>query len=88
VVADDLVQRAEGFVHQQDVGIEGQRPGDRGPLLHAARKLPGIFLAEALQVHQRQLRSTRSFCSAGKAHDLQRQRDVPAMVRQGYSPAA
>ena len=48
-VAHDLIQRAEGFVHQQDIGIKGQRPGDAGPLLHAARKLPGKLLAEARQ---------------------------------------
>jgi hypothetical protein len=51
-VAHDLVQRAEGFVHQQDVGVEGQRPRDRGALLHAARKLPGKLLLEAGQFHQ------------------------------------
>ena len=51
-VADDLVERAERLVHQQDVGVEGQRPGDRGALLHAARELPGIFLLEAGEVDE------------------------------------
>ena len=52
VVADDLVERAERLVHQQQVGIEGQRAGDRGALLHAARQLPGKFLLEAGEVDQ------------------------------------
>ncbi len=47
VVANDLVERAEGLVHQQKIGVEGERAGDRGALLHAARKLPGIFLARS-----------------------------------------
>ena len=47
LVAHDLVERAERLVHQQQVGIEGQRAGDRGALLHAARQLPGILLARS-----------------------------------------
>ena len=54
VVADDLVERAERLVHQQQVGIEGQRAGDRGALLHAAGELPGKFLLEAGEVDQLQ----------------------------------
>ena len=52
VVADDLVERAEGLVHQQQIGIEGQRAGDRGALLHAARELPGKFVLEALEIDE------------------------------------
>ena len=52
VVAHDLVERAERLVHQQQVGVEGERPGDRGALLHAARQLPGIFLLEAREVDE------------------------------------
>ena len=40
MVAHNLVERAEGLVHQQQAGIEGERARNRGPLLHAARKLP------------------------------------------------
>ncbi len=36
MVADDFVQRAKRFVHQEKIGIEGERTGDRGALLHAA----------------------------------------------------
>src|SRR3712207_8825717 len=34
------VQRPEGLVHQQDVGVVGERPGDGRPLAHAAGELP------------------------------------------------
>src|SRR5271165_1161394 len=36
-VARDLVERAEGFVHQQQARLERQRAGDRHALLHPAR---------------------------------------------------
>ena len=40
MVAGDLVKRAEGLVHEQEIGLEAERAGDRDALLHAARKLP------------------------------------------------
>ena len=52
VVAHDLVERAERLVHQEQVGVEGERTGDRGALLHAAGELPGIFLLEAGEVDE------------------------------------
>ena len=52
MVADDLVERAERLVHQQQIGIEGQRAGDRGALLHAARQLPGKLALEAGEIDQ------------------------------------
>ena len=51
-VADDLVERAERLVHQQQIGIERQRARDRGALLHAARQLPRELLAEAGEVDE------------------------------------
>ena len=33
------VERAEGLVHQQDLGIVGERAGDRDALHHAAGEL-------------------------------------------------
>ena len=56
VVAHDFVERAEGFVHQKDIGIEGQRPRDRGALLHPPRQLPGIFPPEPVKLNQLQHR--------------------------------
>ena len=38
-VARDGVERAERLVHQQHLGVLGQRPGQRGALAHAARQL-------------------------------------------------
>jgi hypothetical protein len=35
------VEAGEGLVHQQDLGLDRQRPGERHPLAHAARELPG-----------------------------------------------
>src|SRR5947207_9603981 len=40
------VECAERLVHQQDPGIDGERAGDRGALLHAARELRGIAVLE------------------------------------------
>ena len=44
-----VVERAEGLVEEQDGRIVGERPGDRGALLHAARELLRIVLLEAAQ---------------------------------------
>src|SRR3546814_21123345 len=57
VVAGDLVERPERLVHQEEIGLEAERAGDRDALLHAARELPGKLLLEAAEVHQLQVRS-------------------------------
>src|SRR5574337_1279880 len=46
-----VVERAEGLVHEQDLGVVGQGPGNRRALLHAARELLGEMLLEATQPH-------------------------------------
>ena len=46
------VERAERLVHQQRAGIESERTGDRGTLLHAAGKLGRVALLETRQSHQ------------------------------------
>ena len=51
-VAGHGVQRAEGLVHEQHVGLLGQRPGQGDPLAHAARELVGLLVDEAVQAHQ------------------------------------
>ena len=90
VVAHDLVERAERLVHQQQIGVEGERAGDRGALLHAARELPGIFLLEAGEVDelQRALDARLLLCrleipmiSSGSA-------TLRSMVRHGNSAGA
>ncbi|KNA06328.1 hypothetical protein SOVF_182090 [Spinacia oleracea] len=77
MIADDFVERAEGFVHQQQVGIEGERAGDGGTLLHAAGKLPGVFLAETFEVDEVH-RAVDAFAllGLGVTHDFERQSDV------------
>ena len=43
------VERAEGLVHQDDVGVERQRLRQRRALAHAARELVRIAVAEAAE---------------------------------------
>ena len=52
--ADERVERGEGLVHEQDVGLGGQGPGQADPLLHATRELTGLVAAPPLQAHQGQ----------------------------------
>ena len=47
-----LVQRSEGLVHQDEVGVHGEGTGDGHTLLHAARDLIGIVCLEAAQPDQ------------------------------------
>ncbi|MNC33860.1 hypothetical protein D3C75_822700 [compost metagenome] len=46
------VQRAEGLIHQQNLRVGYQRPGNRRPLGHTPGKLLRVGVAEALQLHQ------------------------------------
>ena len=48
------VERGEGLVHQQHIGVDGQRPGEVDALAHAARELAGVVLGEAGEAHQLQ----------------------------------
>ncbi|MPN63591.1 hypothetical protein SDC9_211355 [bioreactor metagenome] len=49
------IQRGSGLVRQQQHRVTGQRDGNDNALLHAARKLMGIFsLPLRLQPHRRQ----------------------------------
>ncbi len=49
------VQRAEGFVHQQHLGLHGQGPGDADPLFHAVGDLIGLAIQGMGHVHQIQI---------------------------------
>jgi hypothetical protein len=85
-LARDLVERAEGFVHQKDLGFQHQRAGDGDALLHAARKLRGLGILEALQADQPDQRLGAAF--GGDARDLDGQRHVfthraPRQQRRG-----
>ena len=77
--AQPPVQGTEGFVHQHQVGLEHQRPGDGDALLLAAGQLPRPAVLEALQLHeiQRTLHPLGPFRSRQVAH-FQRERQVAA----------
>ena len=47
--AGQRVQRAERFVHQQDLRVAGQRAGNAHALLHAARQLVDRRFLEAVK---------------------------------------
>ncbi|MCY1440141.1 hypothetical protein D9M71_564030 [compost metagenome] len=52
VGAGQRVEGAERFVHQQHLGLHGQRPADADALLHAAGDLAGALVAGVGHVHQ------------------------------------
>ncbi|MNF84319.1 hypothetical protein D3C84_666730 [compost metagenome] len=54
VGAHQGIQRAEGFVQQQQAGGEGERPGQRHPLLLAAGDLARVLVGLGIEIHQRQ----------------------------------
>jgi hypothetical protein len=87
LVADDFIERAERLVHQQQLGIEGQRARDRHALLHAARQLPGKLLLETAKVHEVEI-ALHPFRRIADAHDLQRQATLLSTVRHGNRPGA
>ena len=51
VVAGLRVERAERFVHQQDLRAHRERAGDGHALLHAARERVRVGVLEARQAH-------------------------------------
>ena len=53
--ARQRVQRRQRLVHQQHLGIDGQRARERHALAHAARQLGRALVARRRQVHQRQV---------------------------------
>ena len=40
----DGVEMAERLVHEQNIGLDGEGPGDSHPLLHATGELPRVFV--------------------------------------------
>ena len=71
---DQRVERTERLVHQQDLGIGGQRPRQADALLHAAGQFVGEFVAPAAELDHLKgaLGDFRAFVLAGAA-DFQRQ---------------
>ena len=58
-VAGDRVERGERLVHQQEVGVGGERAGDPDALLLAAGQLVRVFAAIGLGVEAEQLPAAR-----------------------------
>ena len=52
VTPDQRVEGGEGLVEQEDLGIVGERAREADALLHAARQLVGVALAEAAETDQ------------------------------------
>ena len=44
--ARETVERAEGFVHQKQIGIGGKCPSDANPLAHAAGQFIGCCVGK------------------------------------------
>src|SRR6266850_1698156 len=49
------IEGAEGLVHQQHLGIDRQHARKRHALLHSARQLGGVVVAEVAEVHHLQV---------------------------------
>ena len=76
-LARHLVECAERLVHQQKRGLERESARDRRTLLHAAGELPGMVVAEALELDEvEHLRHARPAPLLLPAEHLERQRDV------------
>ena len=74
-----LVERAERLVHEQQCGLEREGACDGDALLHAAGKLPGVVVAEMLELDELEhFFDTRLAARAVPAEELERERDVLA----------
>ena len=71
------VERAEGLVEQEDLGLDGERPGERHALALAAGELRGVALGQVGQADQlEQLVDPRLDLGLGAAPDLEAEGDV------------
>ena len=87
-LARHLVERAERLVHQQELRVERERPGDRDAHLHPARELPGMVVLEAGELDEvDHLPDALGAAAAVPAGELERERDVlrhgPPVVEHG-----
>ena len=69
-VACHRVECPERFIHQQDVGVLGERAGQRDSLSHPARQLVRTLVGEVRQVHELQ-QLLDSITSVGPLHVAQ-----------------
>ena len=75
-VAGHGVERAEGLVHQQDLGLLREGPRQRHPLAHAARQLVGLAPREARSSWTISRSSSTRCCRRRLGHLAQPQRQV------------
>jgi hypothetical protein len=76
-LARHLVERPERLVHQEELGLDHERPGDRGALLHAARELPWVVAGEVAELDEvEHLARAPLTLARGHAEDFQRQLHV------------
>ena len=73
------VEAGEGLVHQQDVGIGGERPRQRHALLHAARQLVRIGVGEAGEPDQREV-AVHALASLLPGHAVERQAEADVVA--------
>ena len=77
MIAHNLVERAERFIHQQKFWLNCQSTGNRGTLLHAAGELPGKLFLKSGQIDQIQIFGNAAVPLVfGQPHDFQRKCDV------------
>jgi hypothetical protein len=73
----DFVERGEGLVHQQELGLGDERAGDRDAHLHAARQFARIGLGEIGEADGAQhVHDARACRGLGDAVEPQRQVDI------------
>ena len=81
-VAGHGVERPEGLVHQQDLGLLGERAGEGDALAHAARELVRLALGERAQLDElQQLLDPLLALRLGHLAQAERQLDVALHVQ-------
>ena len=82
------VDAGEGLVHQQDLGLGRQRPGQRDALLHAAGELVRIGVGEAVEADERRgsARTRSPTLGRGDAVEVEAEADVVVDRRPGDQP--
>ena len=81
-VAGHRVERPERLVHQQDVGVLGERARQRHALAHAAGQLVRPLVGEAVEVHRARAALERLRLRSRLRHPAQPQRQLDVLRRR------
>src|SRR5262245_52731120 len=81
LLAQLLVERAQGLIHEYEVGIEHQRPGNGDALLLAAGKLTWTTVAEAWQLNHVE-RGLHALFDLGLAETAYLERESQVLVHR------